>query len=174
LAGREFDARDKVGAPSVAIVNEAFAQKFLNEASPVGQRLWVEGMFGAPETSYEIVGLARDTKQGNLREEFRPLAYTAAAQDPHTPPGGPVLIRSRLPQTEIVAAVKRVLHEINPAKLELPGKAQNSIGLRLDRRASFLPPTYGYSNGSRVFSLLCPKENRRSRKNRKSSRVRST
>jgi len=31
LTGREFDARDKVGAPNVAIVNEAFARKFLNE-----------------------------------------------------------------------------------------------------------------------------------------------
>jgi predicted permease len=115
LAGREFDARDKVGALNVAIVNEAFARKFLNGASPVGQRFWIEGMFGGLETRYEIIGLAPNTKQGNLREEFHPLAYTAAAQDPHTPPGGPVLIRSRLPQTEIVAAVKRILHEINPA-----------------------------------------------------------
>ncbi|MCI0364506.1 MAG: FtsX-like permease family protein, partial [Phycisphaerales bacterium] len=50
-----------------------------------------------------------------LREEFRPIAYYAAAQDPGSGAGAQLFIRSRLPQTETVAAVKRVLNEINPA-----------------------------------------------------------
>jgi putative ABC transport system permease protein len=115
LAGREFDARDTAGAPKVAIVNEAFARRFLNGASPVGQRLRTAAASDAPETVYEIVGLVRDTKYGDLREEFRPIAYTAPAQDPRSGPGGQVLIRSRLPEAEMVAAVKRVLDEFNPA-----------------------------------------------------------
>jgi putative ABC transport system permease protein len=115
LAGRDFEARDKVGAPMVAIVNEAFARKFLNGASPVGHRFWVEASPGDPETQYEIVGLVRDTKYRELREEFRPIAYYAAAQDSGSGAGAQVLIRSRLPQTEAVAAVKRVLSEIHPA-----------------------------------------------------------
>jgi len=115
LAGREFDARDRADAPRVAIVNEAFARKFLHGADPVGQRFWMEGLGEIPETRYEIVGLVRDTKFGDLREEFRPIAYTAPAQLVGAGPGGPVLIRSRLPQAGMVAAVKRILNEINPA-----------------------------------------------------------
>jgi putative ABC transport system permease protein len=115
LAGRDFDARDRVGTPMVAIVNEAFARKFLNGASPVGQRFWVEATPGDPETVYEIVGLVRDTKYEDLREEFVPVAYYAAAQNSGSGPGGQILIGSRLPQAEIVASVKRVLNEINPA-----------------------------------------------------------
>lgn len=115
LAGREFDARDRAAAPKVAIVNEAFARRFLNGASPVGHRFRIAAAADAPETLYEIVGLVRDTKYGDLREEFRPIAYTAPAQDPRSGPGGQVLIHSRLPQAEAVAAVKRVLDEINPA-----------------------------------------------------------
>lgn len=115
LAGREFDARDSAGAPKVAIVNEAFARRFLNGTSPVGRRFRIEAAADAPETTYEIVGLVRDTKYGDLREEFRPIAYTVPAQDPRSGPGGQVLIRSRLPEAETVAAVKRVLGEINPA-----------------------------------------------------------
>jgi predicted lysophospholipase L1 biosynthesis ABC-type transport system permease subunit len=99
----------------VAIVNEAFARKFLDGAIPVGQRFRIAAAADAPETLYEIVGLVRDTKYGDLREEFRPIAYTAPAQDPRSGPGGLVLIRSRLPQAEAVAAVKSVLGEINPA-----------------------------------------------------------
>ena len=115
LAGREFDARDRADAPKVAIVNVAFARKFLNGVSPVGQRFRIEAMADAPETPYEIVGLVRDTKYGDLREEFVPIAYTAPTQDPRSGPGGLVLIRSPLPQAEASAAVKRVLSEINPA-----------------------------------------------------------
>jgi len=96
-------------------VNEAFARKFLNGANPVGHRFWVEATPGDPETVYEIVGLVRDTKYGDLREEFRSIAYYAAAQNSGSGPGEQVLIRSRLPQTETVAAVTRVLTEINPA-----------------------------------------------------------
>ncbi|HEY6393561.1 MAG TPA: hypothetical protein VIX89_19930, partial [Bryobacteraceae bacterium] len=99
----------------MAIVNEAFARRFVAGANPVGQRFRIAAMAGAPETSYEIVGLVRDTKYANLREEFTPIAYTAPAQDPGWGPGGQILIRSRLPESGIVVQVRRVLNEINPA-----------------------------------------------------------
>jgi len=115
LTGRDFDARDRVGTPKVAIVNEAFARKFLNGSSPIGHRFWVEATPGDPDTPYEIIGLVRDTKYEDLREEFGPIAYYAAAQNAGAGAGAPLMIRSRLSQAETVAAVKRVLNEINPA-----------------------------------------------------------
>ena len=115
LAGRDFDARDRAGGPNAAIVNQAFARQLLNGANPVGRRFWIEATPGASEKLYEIVGLVRDTKYGDLREEFGPIVYDATAQDAGSGPGANVLIRSRLPQGETVAAVTRVLNEINPA-----------------------------------------------------------
>jgi predicted permease len=115
LAGREFEAGDRADAPKVVIVNEAFARSFLDGANPVGQRFWMEAFGGIPETRYEIVGLVRDIKFGDLREEFRPIIYTTRAQDPNASPGDNYLIRSRMSQTETVAAVKSLLNEINPA-----------------------------------------------------------
>jgi predicted permease len=115
LAGRDFDAHDKVGAPDVAIVNEAFARDFLNGANPVGKRFWIAASPGQPDTPFEIVGLVRNTKYEDLREEFVPIAYYAAAQDEGTGPGVQVFIRSQVPQAETVAAVKHVLNEMNPA-----------------------------------------------------------
>jgi predicted permease len=115
LAGRDFDARDRGGAPNVAIVNQAFARQLLNGANPVGRRFWIEATPGASERLYEIVGLVRDTKYEDLREEFGPIVYDAAAQDAGSGPGAKVLIRSRMPQAQMVAAVNRVLGEINPA-----------------------------------------------------------
>ncbi|MBO0861097.1 MAG: FtsX-like permease family protein [Chloracidobacterium sp.] len=61
-----------------------------------------------------IVGLVRNTKYENLREEFRPIVYDTFAQEDHGT-GANLLIRSRLSQAETVAAVNRILNEINPA-----------------------------------------------------------
>src|SRR5215217_1484437 len=38
LSGRDFDDRDTITSPKVAIVNEAFARQLMNGANPVGQR----------------------------------------------------------------------------------------------------------------------------------------
>jgi putative ABC transport system permease protein len=114
LAGRDFDARDRADSPKAAIVNEAFARTFLDGTNPLGQRFWIEGL-GGQDTRYEIVGMVKDTKLGDLRHDFPPIAYTTPAQAAGAVSGGFVFIRSHLPQSEIVAAVKRVLNEINPA-----------------------------------------------------------
>ena len=115
LAGRDFDARDQVGTPNRVIVNEAFARQFTKGANPVGRRFWVGPTPGEPETPLEIVGLVRDTKYRNLREEFRAVAYYADAQNDGAGAGANLLIRSRMPQPETVAAIRRTLNEINPA-----------------------------------------------------------
>ena len=115
LAGRDFNSGDRAGTPKVLIVNEAFARKFLEGANPVGHRFWVAATPGDPDTVYEIVGLVRNTKYEDLREEFQPIAYYAAGQDTEAGPGAPLLIRSRVPLSEMVAAIKRVLSETNPA-----------------------------------------------------------
>ncbi|HET6976594.1 MAG TPA: ABC transporter permease [Pyrinomonadaceae bacterium] len=114
-AGRDFDTRDKVSSPPVAIVNQAFARKFLSGANPVGQRLWIAATPGTPDTAYEIVGLVGDTKYEDLREEFGPIVYYAAAQDADAGAGAQFLIRAHLDQAETTGAIKRVLNEINPA-----------------------------------------------------------
>jgi predicted permease len=114
LAGRDFDARDREGSPKVAIVNETFARRFADGANPVGRGLWIQAGPGSPDTLYEIVGLVRDTKYRDLREEFRPIVYYAQAQD-SAGGGAQFVIRSRLPQAEMAAAVNVMLNEVNPA-----------------------------------------------------------
>ena len=71
LAGRDFNTGDRVGAPKVLIVNEAFSRKFLDGANPVGHRFWVAASPRDPDTLFEIVGLVRNTKYEDLREEFQ-------------------------------------------------------------------------------------------------------
>jgi len=115
LGGREFDERDTTGSAKVAIVNESFSRQLLNTANPVGRRFWIEKTPYDPETVYEVVGIVGNTKYEDLREDFGPIAYLPAAQDPRPASGAQLIIRSRLPQAEIVSSLKGVLAEINPS-----------------------------------------------------------
>jgi predicted permease len=63
VAGREIEARDTLGAPKVALVNEAFARKFGLGRDAVGKRMEV-GAGG--ELDIEIVGLAQDAKYSEV------------------------------------------------------------------------------------------------------------
>ena len=40
-------------------------------ADPIGRRLWVDRRAGRPEQKIEIIGVTRDTKYRNIREELR-------------------------------------------------------------------------------------------------------
>jgi len=110
-AGRAFDAAlDTPGSPRVAIVNEAFAQKFLTDGgSPVGRRLWREARPGVPETSYEIVGVVNSAKYQHLRQPFMPTVYVAVSQDPQPSSFAQLLIRTSrtsLPPAAVVPTLK--------------------------------------------------------------------
>jgi putative ABC transport system permease protein len=113
LAGRTFDDRDVTGAPSVAIVNEAFARQMTSGTNPVGQRFWREQTPNEPETSYEIVGLVKNTKYVDLRENFYPIVFLPSWQDPRPDTQAEVLLSSDLPPSGLMPAVKSAVADVS-------------------------------------------------------------
>ena len=110
VSGRPFTERDTPQSLRVAIVNETFARKFFPDSSPLGQRF----MDGTEE--FEVVGLVRDSKQYFLREEFRPISYTAASQLPG-PPSSTMrfVIRSGIGTAAITDPVRRAITDASPS-----------------------------------------------------------
>ncbi len=78
LAGREFTENDVIGSPKVAIVNEEFARKFEMGDQVVGK--WMR-IGGGDEMDIEIVGLTRDTKYSEVKQETPPLFYLPYRQN---------------------------------------------------------------------------------------------
>lgn len=67
LAGRSLNDGDRVGAPRVAMVNEAFVKAYFKDRNPVGGRFG----FGDSDTEsgeYEIVGVLGDARFGGPSE----------------------------------------------------------------------------------------------------------
>jgi putative ABC transport system permease protein len=77
LNGRDFNDRDRVGSPHVAIVNEAFARRYLPGQPPIGQTLRVDSEDGP---RYEVVGLAADAVYTTPRDGMLPTMWVPLAQ----------------------------------------------------------------------------------------------
>jgi predicted permease len=114
LAGRDFDERDTATSPKVAIVNQAFARAMAHGANPVGMSYHWPPAPNHPETIIQIVGLVKDTKHHDLRDENIPIAFIPVAQDPDPDDSETLMIRSHVPAGETIAAVKRRLAGANP------------------------------------------------------------
>jgi putative ABC transport system permease protein len=114
FAGRDFNDRDSVSSPKVAIVNRTFARSLGLGANPVGRTFRREVTPSEPEQTFEIVGLVEDTKYFSLREEFSPIAFLSTAQDPQPDPSAQVVIRSSGPMSEIVSNVRNLVARVSP------------------------------------------------------------
>jgi predicted permease len=78
IAGRDFTPDDRLNAPPVALVNEAFARRFLGRTNVIGRHVAV----GAPGamSPVQIVGLVRDAVYESPRESPPPTLFTSTAQ----------------------------------------------------------------------------------------------
>ena len=137
LAGRDFDERDVPGAPMVAIVNEAFAEKYFQAKNVIGRTFKFQVSPGDPDPTYQIVGIVQNTKYTNLREPLGPVAYFPSAQIPTpdaTLAGVMLLVRSRLaassPST-LSASITAAARDVHPSILvnyrTLTGDLQRSF-----------------------------------------------
>lgn len=104
VAGRTLDRHDIPSAPKVAVVNEALARKYFGEAPAVGRHILLNG-------DKEIVGVARDIKQIDLRQPTQPTAYVPFAQNPT----GQVhfAVRAAADPAAIVGGIRRAVSEVD-------------------------------------------------------------
>jgi len=87
LAGRSFTADDRLGGAPVAIVNRAWARKFIPELDPLRERInpmrfatRVDGRFVARDA--EIIGVVEDVPYSDVTKAAEPTVYVSDAQVP--------------------------------------------------------------------------------------------
>lgn len=114
LAGRTFGPEDRPGATEAAIVNESFARRYFPGMNPVGQSFQIEATPGLPQPVYQIVGLVKDTKYIDLREDLTPISYLAASQETDYGPFLDLVLRSDIPAASLTPALTRAILEVAP------------------------------------------------------------
>jgi predicted permease len=98
LSGREFAGQDSDYASPVAIVNQAFAQRYFGNASPIGKTINLRG------AAVEIVGVVGNAKYSEIRETIEPTVYRHVFQQFGEPIQ--VLIRTELKPESVAASVR--------------------------------------------------------------------
>jgi putative ABC transport system permease protein len=143
--GRDFSDRDTLGSTKIAIVNQAFARKIFGGGNPVGRSFRTQGPAGKPDPIYEVVGMVRNTKYYQLREDFRPIAFFPEAQDDDPGQGATYAVRSAVPFGDLTRSIKSIVAQVNPAiGLEFHGLAgQIQESLLRDRLMAILAGAFG-------------------------------
>jgi len=81
ISGREFDDRDAIGTPPVAIINETFANRFFAGEDPIGKRYVYGGP--APDNPWiTIVGVVGDMRRTGFDRPVRPETFLPESQNP--------------------------------------------------------------------------------------------
>ncbi len=110
MAGRTFTAADAVGAPKVAIVNEAFTRKFNLPANAVGRRIGVGGT--GSDLDIEIVGIARDAKYSDVKRGVVAQYFVPWRQEERLG-FGYFYARSSVPPEQLLSAAPAVVGRLD-------------------------------------------------------------
>jgi putative ABC transport system permease protein len=113
-SGRDFDSRDRTGAPPVAIVNRAFARRFLKDADPLGQQFSDESPSGRGDT-FEVIGVVEDSVYRSLRADMEPTMFVPTAQWKNPGSSLPIGIRSAgAPPLSLIRSISEALERADP------------------------------------------------------------
>jgi predicted permease len=150
VAGRDFDDHDSLGSQKVAIVNEEFGRKIFQGKNPVGRTFRREEFGDTPDTQFLVVGVVRNTKYYELREDFQPIAFVAATQNADPGTGANFVVRTNAPLGEFFHNAEGAVAAIHPGLgvdfTVLTKQIQQS--LTRDRLMATLAGAFGFLAGS--------------------------
>jgi putative ABC transport system permease protein len=118
--GRALDARDRIGAPPAAVVNEAFVRAYFADSDPLGQHILLSNV------DWEIVGVVGNVQLKPGWGDFgplsvMPLAYVPLPQVPdrlvrlvHGWFLPTFVVRSSLPPAQTAATIREALAAVDP------------------------------------------------------------
>jgi macrolide transport system ATP-binding/permease protein len=119
LRGRQIEARDRPGAPYVAVVNEEFAKTFFGTQDPIGRHVMLKR--ACPTCDIEIVGVVANTLYGSLRKTpvspaaAPPIIFLSFAQAIWRPVGDVTYeLRTSGDPLEPIAAVRDIVKRADP------------------------------------------------------------
>lgn len=109
MDGREFRSTDDDKATRVAIVNQAFAERFFPHSNAVGRKFWFGGR---DKPGIEIVGEIANGRTDDLTQKASPEIYLplwqAMAFSKH------LVVRTTADPRSVVVSVERALRSVDP------------------------------------------------------------
>ena len=157
VAGRDFRLTDnrvvkRAGAtdefdttPTTVIINEKFAQRFFAGRNPVGMHLGF-GTDPGTHTDMEIIGVVKDIKYTNLRDEIPIQAYVPYMNSPYLG-GMTIYARTAGEPNQLMSSVRAKMRELDsnvPIYAMRTMDEQISNSLSTERMIASLSTVFGF------------------------------
>jgi predicted permease len=143
LAGRLIGPQDVRGAATVVVVNERLVREYFHRHNPLGHRF---DMGSEPQNQAEIVGVVRDTKYNELRDEAPPTAYLSYLQAKHYPFSMTYEVRSAGEPGVVMRGIGRTALTLDPNVPVVGLRTENEVidqTLFLERTFALLSTSFG-------------------------------
>ena len=127
IAGRDFDSRDRAGAPRVAIINEAMARMYFGGPSAIGQHF---GMRRDTGSEIEIVGVVADAPIDSPRSVGERMIYLPFRQELAHLGEMALFVRTAGDSAAIAVSIRAALRNLDA---NLPIRDVSSLSDVLDR-----------------------------------------
>jgi putative ABC transport system permease protein len=108
IEGRDFRSNDVEDAPPVAIVNQAFAERYFPGTTTLGKKIWLRGPNNPHGT---IVGVVANSRTDDLTKRATPEIYGSFWQ--YSAYSKHLLVRTATEPLSIASAVQSALREVN-------------------------------------------------------------
>jgi putative ABC transport system permease protein len=128
MRGRNLSASDAGGAPPVAIVNRAFAQRYFPKQQAIGRYISVDADEDGPPVWREIVGIVPEIRASFGPKEEDPQMYVPYLQAPSA--GMKCLVRAAGDPNALAPALRRAVWSVDAAR---PIGDIATIAARVDR-----------------------------------------
>jgi predicted permease len=110
VQGRLLGPRDTAAAHRVAVVNERLVKDQLHGASPLGRLV----QMGGKTDQAEIVGVVRNLRTNEIRDEAPAGVYLSYLQTPRIPAFMTYVVRCRRDEANVMRAVERIALQLDP------------------------------------------------------------
>ena len=155
IMGRDFTVKDvqrvKHGpdkddtSPTTIMINEAFARKFFAGRNPIGLHIGF-GSDPGTKTDMEVIGVVKDVKYTNLRDQIPVQAFVPYLADEHVG-GMTVYLRTTADPRQIMSIVRQKVRHLDP---NIPiydmrtTEQQLDLSLRTERLVASLSTVFGF------------------------------
>jgi predicted permease len=133
VRGRGFTEADISGSPYVAMVSQAFAERFWPGQNPIGEHF--AKVSGITNSIYEVVGVAKDMRFVSLTGPIDPYFYLPLAQDYELSTLQILQVRSSAPPDAVIREVQGIMRGLAP---EIPVFNIQTMMESLDTLSAFL------------------------------------
>jgi len=115
--GRGLSERDVKGTPMVTVINETMMRKYFPKVEPVGKRILIQEIVPGktvlgPEIPWDVVGVVKDEKVGNLDEtRDNPGMYVSNEQSPVFYQA--LVVRAAMDPLPLQQSIRSAVHQVN-------------------------------------------------------------